>query len=131
MRGNPVIESHPDGYKVTWPGFKKAFALFDLERDGVVVTDIFRDPAQPKGSAGAMLADALKQAGARRPRWIRIANILDTQPTLSQLATGVAPGDTVLGGTVQNTVAELGGHITGWSQGITRGKQWIQAAIAY
>ena len=131
MRGNPVIESHPDGYKVTWPGFKKAFALFDIEGTGVIVTDIFRDPAQPKGCAGPMLADAFIQAGARKPRTIRIANILDTQPTLRQLVTGIAPENTVLGGTLKNTVSTLGGRITAWRQGMTRDKQWIEASIVY
>src|SRR5829696_9224728 len=126
MRGNPVIETHPDGFKVTWPGFKKAFALFDIEGTGVVVTDIFRDPAQPKGCAGAMLADALIQAGARKPTALRIAKILDTQPTVRQLASGVAPENTVLGGTIKNTVAGLGGTITAWREGMTRDKQWIE-----
>ena len=131
MRGNPHVEPHPDGYKVTWPGFKKAFALFDITRDGVVVTDIFRDPAQPKGCAGAMLADALLIAGARKPKTIRVANILSDQPTLGQLALGIPPGQTVLGKTVTNTVAALGGTATEWRHGIYRDKHWIEVSISY
>ena len=131
MRGNPQVEPHPDGFKVTWPGFKKAFALFEITRDGAVVTDIFRDPAQPKGCAGAMLADALQIAGARKPKTIRLANILSDQPTLGQLALGIPPGQTVLGKTLANTVTALGGTAAEWRNGIYRDKQWIEVWISY
>jgi hypothetical protein len=40
--------------------------------------------------------------------------------------------DTLLGRTMRNAVQELGGRITGWSQGVDRaGKPFIQAVIAY
>ena len=131
MLTTPVVESHPDGFKATWPGFPKAFALFSVEGCTVVITDIFRDPAQPKGTAGRMLADALRLAGARRPTTIRISKILPGQLTLAQLSAGDPIPQTVLGQTLGNCIAGLGGQPTEWSQGTERGKPWIEAAIAY
>ena len=131
MITTPTIEPHPDGFKATWPGFPRAFALFSVERDRVIISDIFRDPAQPKGTAGAMLASALRQAGARRPQLIRIAKILESQITLAQIRARSPLPETVLGKTLANCVAALGGNITQWEQGTERGKSWIQAAIDY
>ena len=127
----PIIESHPDGYKATWPGFPRAFALFNVKGDHVTISDIFRDPSQPKGTAGAMLADALKLVRVHRPKLIRIAKILDTQITLAQINSGVQLSQTVLGRTLANCVIAFGGKITRWEKGVERGKPWIQANIEY
>ena len=131
MLASPVIEKHPDGFKATWPGFPHAFALFTLEPTRIVITDIFRDPAQPKGSAGRMLCDALRAAGARRPQLIRIAKILDTQITLAQINSGIPLDQTVLGRTLANCIAGFGGRAATWQRGVERGKPWIEATIEY
>ncbi len=81
----PVVTNHPDGYQVVWPGYQRAFALFSVQGTGAIVTDIFRDSCQPKGSAGQMLADAFRAVGIVRPTRVRLANILSTQPTLTQI----------------------------------------------
>lgn len=131
MLVTPVVEPHPDGFRATWPGFPKAFALFSIERDRIVITDIFRDPAQSKGSAGRMLCDALRLAGARRPKVIRIAKILEGQLTLAQINSGVPLDQTVLGQTLANCVTAFGGRATEWARGTERGKPWIEATIDY
>jgi hypothetical protein len=60
-----------------------------------------------------MLADALRMAGNPRPGTIRFQSIINDR-------------------TMRNAVQELGGRITGWSQGVDRaGKPFIQAVIAY
>jgi len=68
-----------------------------VEGSRIVVSDIFRDPNQPKGCAGHMLADAFAKVDASRPAIIRLGNILDTQPTSIDIQRGTAPKDTVLG----------------------------------
>ena len=78
-----------------------------------------------------MLADALRLAGARHPKLIRIVKILESQITLAQLRSGMPVSETVLGRTLAHCVAALGGSVTQWEQGIERGKSWIQASINY
>jgi hypothetical protein len=131
MLSNPNVSPHPDGFRATWPGFPKAFALFSIEGDAVIITDIFRDPAQPKGYAGRMLCDALRLAGARRPTRLRIAKILETQLTLAQIKSGTPIAQTVLGQTLANCVDAFGGRPTAWDHGEERGKPWIEASIQY
>lgn len=125
----PIVSDHPDGYRVEWPGYKRAFALFDVDGLNITVSDIFRDPAQPKGSAGQMLADAFRAVGVTRPLSVRMTNILDTQPTQDQLARGIAPADTVLGQVLASIAANLGTTVTGWTHGHHRGKLWIEASF--
>lgn len=131
MSATPIVSPHPDGYRATWPGYPKAFALFSIELDKVIITDIFRDPAQQKGTAGAMLAAALRLAGARRPKLIRIAKILESQITLSQIRAGLPVSETVLGKTLANCAAGFDGKASEWAHGTERGKSWIQASIVY
>jgi hypothetical protein len=103
--------------------------MFERQGSGVQVTDLFRG-AQPKGTAGTMLSDALCDAGITRPETIRFGPIIN-EPTLAQMAKGVPLPKTILGRTLSNTVRELGGEITQWSSGIYRGKPWMEAAIKY
>jgi hypothetical protein len=117
------------GYRATWTGDSRALAAFEPQGTGVYVSDIFRG-ARPKGSAGAMLADALRGAGIDRPSTIRITGIIH-KPTLAQLAVGAPAADTVLGRTLANAAREMGGTITGWATGVTREKPWIEATMAY
>ena len=130
MKTHPVVVPHPDGYKATWPQWPRAFALFSKSGDRVSVTDIFRDPGQPKGSAGSMLADAFAMAGIRHPKVIRMSNILESQPTLAELAAGKRPAETVLGKTLSALVNESGGTIKEWRHGIdNRGKPWLEVEV--
>ena len=112
MRRAPSVGPHPDGYRAVWPGFPRAFALFSVEGSRIVVSDIFRDPNQPKGCAGQMLADAFAKVGVSRPAIIRLCNILDTQPTTTEIQRGNAPKATVLGRTLLQLAQELGGHLS-------------------
>jgi hypothetical protein len=131
MRGTPSVGPHPDGYRAVWPGFPRAFALFSVEGNRIVVSDIFRDPNQPKGCAGHMLADAFAKVGALRPAIIRLSNILDTQPTSIEIQRGTAPQDTVLGRTLLQLVQALGGRVSQWRHGSERDKPWIEVDVAY
>lgn len=125
----PIVSDHPDGYRVEWPGYNRAFALFSVEGSKVIVTDIFRDAAQPKGSAGQMLADAFRVAGIWRPTEVRLANILPTQPTLSQLQEGKPPEETVLGQVLVALAAALGLKTVYWNHGQERGKPFLEARL--
>jgi len=90
--------SRPRRSSALWHGhLANAIALFSVEGSRIVVSDIFRDPNQPKGCAGHMLADAFAKVDASRPAIIRLGNILDTQPTSIDIQRGTAPKDTVLG----------------------------------
>jgi hypothetical protein len=114
-----VSETGFGGFKATYGSDPKAIAMFEPEGPGVRVTDIYRG-GQPKGTGGPMLADALSKAGLGRPSFIRVTGILN-EPTLQQLQAGVAPGETVLGGTIQNAAQALGGKVTSFSQGVENG----------
>jgi len=125
----PIVSDHPDGHSVEWPGYKRAFALFSVQGSKIVVTDIFRDPGQPKGSAGQMLADAFRAKGICRPGQVRIAKIIDTQPTKAQMDKGQAPSETVLGQVLIALGDAFGLRVTAWSHGEDRlGKPWIEAS---
>jgi len=50
---------------------------------------------------------------------------------LQQLQAGVAPGDTVIGGTLRNAAQALGGQATSFSQGAENGKVFIRAEVSY
>jgi len=126
---NLIHTPHPDGFRAEWPGFSRAFALFSIEGSKVFVSDIFRDNAQAKGSAGAMLAAAVVKAGLARPSNVRLTNILDTQPTQNQLQRGVSISETVLGRTLEGMATSLGSRITGFCSGHYREKLWIEAAF--
>jgi RHS repeat-associated protein len=116
-------------YEATYGADEKAYAMFKAKGSGVEVTDLFRGN-QPTGSAGKMLADALGKAGKGTPGAIRFSGIINER-TLAELGQRLAPGETLLGKTLSNTVKELGGKITGWSSGVYRGKPWIEATISY
>jgi hypothetical protein len=78
-----------------------------------------------------MLAESLQRAGLARPEFIRFSQVIN-EPTVLQLASGVAPGSTLLGGTMNTTVGALGGRITSWSvwrDGL--GKLQMEAAVRY
>jgi hypothetical protein len=124
-----VSETGFGGYRATWGSDPKAFAMFEPQGSGVQVTDLFRG-AQPKGSGGEMLADALRGAGITRPEIIRFAQIIN-EPTLEQMAKGVSLSKTTLGRTLVNTVRKLGGEIANWKSGIYRDKPWIEVSIKY
>jgi Flp pilus assembly pilin Flp len=117
------------GTRATWDGDPHAMVAFETDGRGVVVSDIFRG-AEPRGTAGQMLADSLRIAGQPRPTTIRLSGIIN-KPTLEALERGATPAETLLGSTVGNAARELGGSITGWSVGSHRGKTWIEAAISY
>lgn len=125
----PIVSDHPDGYRVEWPGYQRAFALLSVEGTRVIVTDIFRDAAQPKGSAGQMLADAFRVIGIGRPTTVRLANILSTQPTLAQLQQGKPPEETVLGQVLVALAKALGLAPVSWNHGQERGKPFIEATF--
>ena len=132
MISNPLVEAHPDGWKATWPGYPKAFALFSVQGNHVDISDIFRDQAQPKGSAGAMLAQALRdqKVGMLHPKSVRMVNILEDQPTVNQIKQGITEANTVLGKTIQNLARELGATIIRWNHGVERNKLWLEAKFA-
>lgn len=123
----PIVTDHPDGHRVEWPGYNRAFALFSVGGTKVIVTDIFRDANQAKGSAGQMLADAFRAVGIARPTLVRLANILPTQPTLVQIEQGIKPVDTVLGQVLVALGSALGLAVTAWNHGQERGKHFIEA----
>lgn len=77
-----------------------------------------------------MAAEALRGAGIAQPSTIRFAQIIN-EPTLAQMAKGMALSETVLGRTLAGTVKSLGGTITNWSSGVYRGKPWIEVAVKY
>jgi hypothetical protein len=108
--------------------FRK-MALFSLEGSRIVVSDIFRDPNQPKGCAGQMLADAFAKVDASRPAVIRHCNILDAQPTTIDIQRGTAPKDTVLGRMLLQLVQALGGRISQWRHGLERDKDHRKNAL--
>ncbi|MCC6995523.1 MAG: VCBS repeat-containing protein [Deltaproteobacteria bacterium] len=116
-------------FQARWPGDPRAAVGVKASGGGVDVTDLYRGN-QPSGSGGAMLADTLKSTGFARPSFIRLPNIVNPR-TLAELEAGVAPGQTLLGKSVTNAVSELGGTITGWSQGTQGGKKWISANIGW
>ncbi|MFC2140570.1 hypothetical protein ACFLQ1_02485 [Candidatus Auribacterota bacterium] len=117
--------------KATWTGDDRAFILFEPIGTGVYVSDIFRGE-MPKGSAGKMLATSLKLAGILTPSFIRITNILDTQPTLTQLDQGMAIKETILGVTLNKTILALEGKAVKWDKGFTNHrKPWIEATVIY
>jgi hypothetical protein len=125
-----VSETGFGGFRATFGNDRRAFVMFEPKGRGVNVTDIFRGD-RPKGSAGAMLADALRKAEITRPETVRVSQILENQPTLKQLAEGVAAGETVLGRTAASAIKELGGKVTEWTFGEYKGKTWIEATISY
>lgn len=126
----PIVSDHPDGYRVEWPGYKRAFALFSVQGTAVIVTDIFRDGSQPKGSAGQMLADAFRIVGIGRPTRVRLANIIATQPTVGQLQQGKPPAETVLGQVLTALGAALGLRAVSWNHGLERDKPYIEATFS-
>jgi hypothetical protein len=129
-RAFPV--SRPRRSSALWHGhLANAIALFSVEGSRIVVSDIFRDPNQPKGCAGHMLADAFAKVDTSRPAIIRLGNILDTQPTSIDIQRGTAPKDTVLGRTLLQLVQALGGRVSQWRHGSERGKPWIEVDVAY
>jgi hypothetical protein len=124
--------SRPRRSSALWHGhLANAFALFSVVGSRIVVSDIFRDPNQPKGCAGHMLADAFAKVDASRPAIIRLGNILDTQPSSIDIQRGTAPKDTVLGRTLLQLVQALGGRVSQWRHGSERGKPWIEVDVAY
>ena len=131
---NAIVSVHPDGWKATWPGFPKAFALFrEVPGGRVEVSDIFRDAAQPKGSAGCMLAEAFAGAGVSRPNVVRFVNIMADQPTIAQIEQqGLPVQSTVLGRVLLALASELGAMPQGWLSGRdAREKFWIEARFLY
>jgi hypothetical protein len=127
---SPNVEPHFGGYRATFRGDPRALAAFEPLGAGVRVTDLYRG-GQPSGSGGLMLAESLQRAGLARPEFIRFSQVIN-EPTVLQLASGVAPGSTLLGGTMNTTVGALGGRITSWSvwrDGL--GKLQMEAAVRY
>lgn len=78
------------------------------------VSDVYRGEAQPPGSGGAILADAIRKGGFHRPAAIALTNILE-QRTLDALSKGVPAEQTPLGITLNNAAAALGGTPFGHS----------------
>lgn len=76
-----------------------------------------------------MLADAFRTVGICRPSKVRLANILDTQPTLSQLQQGTPPDETVLGQVLVALGTALGLVPLAWDHGQSRGKPFIEASF--
>ncbi|MCP4372471.1 MAG: hypothetical protein GY797_30855, partial [Deltaproteobacteria bacterium] len=127
----PIVTSHPDGLQAKWAKDPKARIMIQPKGNRVNVSDIYRSN-QPKGSGGRMLADVLKGAKIKQPAAIRFTNITEKQPTRKQLENGVLPRKTVLGKTMHNTVAEMGGKITRWNHGKdSKGKLYLEAQISY
>jgi hypothetical protein len=124
-----VVSDGFGGYKATWGRDPKAFAMFRPENGGVVVSDLFRG-AQPSGSGGIMLADALRKGGLQRPASITFSNIIEDR-TLAELKAGMAPGETLLGKTLGNASKDLGARVVGWATGVTNGKPWMKGVLAY
>lgn len=134
----PTVRFEHDWYTATWGRDKTAkdFTRFQPSGDGVIVTDIFRE-RQPKGCAGVMLADALRGAGIKKPKWIRIADIKEEQPTLMELKEGLPVPQTVLGHVAVEAARELGGTVVASDHGIYKkysfddGKPWIELRLSY
>jgi hypothetical protein len=126
----PRVAAHDEfGVRVEWPGSPPPTVRFELEGSTVVITDVFRR-SNPGGSAGQMIADALRLVGNTMPVSLRFSSIIE-ESTVAALKSGGDAAQTVLGKTLQNGVAELGARITGWSTGVTKGKPWIQVALSY
>jgi RHS repeat-associated protein len=126
----PRISAHDDfGVRVEWPGSPAPTVRFEFDGTTVVVTDIFRR-SNPSGSAGQMIADALRLIGRAKPSSLRFASIIE-ESTVTLLNSGRDAAETVLGKTLQNAVEEIGARISGWSVGTTKGKPWIQVALSY
>ena len=127
----PRIQRQDDfGAVVEWPNGTPSPAVRN-ENEGTttVITDVFRR-GTPKGSAGQMIADALRLIGNESPASIRFAPIVE-ESTAAALRSGTDAAETLLGKTLQNTVEDLGGRIVSWSTGFTRGKPWIQVKLSY
>lgn len=127
----PSVEPHPDGYKATWPDTPDAAIFFSVDDGAVNVPGIWRG-GQPKGSAGAMLADSIKGAGELQPKSIKFSSI-ENPPTVHALGKGSPPGETVLGKTAADAATSLGGKVTSWKTGTDpkTGKPFLEAIIAY
>lgn len=121
--------------ETSWNGDDTAsvgFEIYDLG-DRVVLWNVYRG-GQPKGTAGQMIADSLREAEAEQPSVIEIVNI-DNPPTVTALASGTHPRDTILGQTLTKAATELGGTIaypTGWHHDKAySGKDRITITITY
>jgi RHS repeat-associated protein len=125
-----IEETGLGGIKATWGKDPRAMAKFEPAEGGAVhVTDLFRG-AQPKGSGGIMLADALKAAKLPRPTIIRGLGITN-KPTVEALAAGKPASSTVIGETLRTTAKELGATIVKWNTGKSGGKPYIEIRLAY
>ncbi len=125
-------------FEVTWRSDPRAIVKFEPFGDGVIVSDIARGN-HPPGSAGGMLAEALRkvkhtlspQSHITQPRSIEFSNVIHEKT--AQAWDKGTPGElTTLGRTLTNAVSALDGTITDWqSWRDDTGRLHIKVAISY
>lgn len=72
-----VKSMYEEGHKmIQWEGHPKAFVKLKEKPGGKIVLDHIKRETQPKGSGPAMLADALRVTGNRKPTEFDIPNVL-------------------------------------------------------
>jgi hypothetical protein len=98
------------GGSATWVDSPGSSATFRINPDGsVTITGLYRGEI-PKGTGGTMLASALRAAGASKPTKVILYDVVN-EPTFAALKQDLPFADTVLGKTVADTAAELGGRV--------------------
>ena len=124
-----IVPLGDERFKAVWGPMD--FAFIEKSNGGVIVEQI-RRLEQPKGSGAAMLAAAFRDRSINipRPSFIQMQNLI-INDDLAALDAGVPPRETIVGGLLSRTAAELGGTATHWMKFADRGKWSIQAYISY
>ncbi len=113
------------GYKALWKDHPNDRVFFTHSEERISITSIKRE-GNPKGSAGSMIAEALRAANITKPKRVRFESIMPEQPTTQQLKQGMPPEKTTLGKTLESSLRHLGGKPGRWSTGEYRGKLWLE-----
>jgi hypothetical protein len=129
--GSPTVEwstYDENVFTARWPNDPAAVAEVRVNGDMVDITGIWRG-SQPPGSAGAMIADSLREVKVTRPAIVRVSATNET--TTQQIQRGQPINETQLGQTLSNTVQELGGTTVNWRIGNSGGRPFIEATVQY
>jgi hypothetical protein len=121
IRG-PAIAGGTDAFGVFryfWAGGGRA--SFMLRGSRVIVDEIYRGTAARAGTAGAMLAKAVQQAGITKPTELFIPNVLQKTGQSTAVLTNV----------LRDAASEFGGTVKAVSQGVDAGKTWVLVTIGY
>ena len=89
-----------------------AGVLVDPGSGLVSIDGVYKNIRLPRRSTGRLLADGLRQVGLPRPTILEMYNVETT--TYMALAAGSNGQGTLLGNSLVDTAAALGGTIIGW-----------------